>query len=98
MLNSMLMLPKEAVEIIKIVHDNFDFPADYYTAFENAIEALEKQVPKEPTHEATKFECFTCPTCKNVVDEFTDFIGQKVRVELPYCKLCGQKLKWGEDD
>lgn len=60
-----------------------------------ACEALEKQVPKEPTHEATKFECFTCPTCKNVVDEFTDFIGQKVRVELPYCKLCGQKLKWG---
>ena len=63
-----------------------------------ACEALEKQIPKEPTHEATKFECFTCPTCKNVVDEFTDFIGQKVRVESPYCKLCGQKLKWGEED
>ena len=59
-------------------------------------EALEKQIPKKVTHEATLYHCCTCPTCKNVIDEFTDFTGKKYRVTVQYCKFCGQKLDWSD--
>lgn len=58
------------------------------------IKALEKQVPQKPTHEASLPQCFTCPTCKNVIDEFTEFAGKRVRVTVQHCKFCGQALDW----
>lgn len=66
----------------------------------NAIEALEKQIPKKITHEATLQRCATCPTCKNVLDEFIEFIpGQpKIRVTFTNCHFCGQALDWSEDN
>jgi hypothetical protein len=63
---------------------------------DTALSALEKQIPKKLTHEATLYKCFTCPNCKNVVDEFIDFRGEKTRVITPYCKFCGQNLDWGD--
>ena len=60
-------------------------------------EAVEKQIPKKVTHEASIFECCTCPNCRNVVDEFTDFNGQRVRVTHNNCKFCGQALDFGSD-
>ena len=66
----------------------------------NAIEALEKQIPKKITHEATLQRCATCPTCKNVLDEFIELIpGQpKIRVTFTHCHFCGQALDWSEDN
>ena len=58
--------------------------------------AVEKQIPKKPTHEATKIECCTCPDCKNVIDEFETFWGQKIRVCVQFCKYCGQAIDWGD--
>jgi hypothetical protein len=65
-----------------------------------AIKALEKQIPKKPTHEASLYKCLTCQTCKNVIDEFTEFIpGQpKIRVKTIHCKFCGQALDWGDTE
>ena len=65
-----------------------------------AMEALERQVPKKPTHEASIYKCCTCPNCKNVVDEFIEFvpIQPKVRVTTDYCKFCGQALDWSDTD
>ena len=65
-----------------------------------AISALEKQIPKKVTHEATLYRCTTCPTCKNVIDEFIEFIpGQpKIRVQTIHCKFCGQALDWGDGE
>lgn len=64
------------------------------------IEALEKQIPKKITHEATLQRCATCPTCKNVLDEFIEFIpGQpKIRVTFTNCHFCGQALDWSDDN
>lgn len=56
---------------------------------ELAIKALEKQVPKKPTHEATIQECHTCPSCKNVLDRFDKTL---------YCFFCGQRLDWSDED
>ena len=66
----------------------------------NAIVALEKQIPKKITHEATLQRCATCPTCKNVLDEFIEFIpGQpKIRVTFAHCHFCGQALDWSENN
>ena len=66
----------------------------------NAIVALEKQIPKKITHEATLKRCATCPTCKNVLDEFIELIpGQpKIRVTFTHCHFCGQALDWSDDN
>ena len=66
----------------------------------NAIVALEKQIPKKITHEATLQRCATCPTCKNVLDKFIEIIpGQpKIRVAFTNCPFCGQALDWSDDN
>ena len=61
------------------------------------MQALEKQIPQKVTHEATIYSCCTCPNCKNVVDEFTEYCGKKVRVTYAYCRYCGQALDWGDE-
>ena len=66
-------------------------------ARELAISALEMQIPKKVTHEATLYKCCTCPNCKNVVDEFIEFMGNRCRVTPTYCKYCSQALDWCED-
>ena len=54
---------------------------------ELAIEALEKQIAKKVTHEATIQKFHTCPNCKNVLDRFDKTL---------YCWFCGQKIDWNE--
>lgn len=69
----------------------------YCQAMDKAIKAVKKTIPQKVTHEATLYKCCTCPNCKNVVDEFTDFLGKKVRVQFKYCNICGQALDWSEE-
>lgn len=66
-------------------------------ALDKAIAAVEKTIPQKVTHEATLYRCCTCPRCKNVVDEFAEFLGKKVRVQLKYCNFCGQALDWSDN-
>lgn len=62
-----------------------------------SLEALRKRNPTMVTHEASIYACHTCPSCKNVVDEYEEFIpGQKIHVQPQWCKFCGQALKWEE--
>lgn len=69
-----------------------------YNALLQARYALEQRIPAMVTHEATLHRCCTCPSCKNVVDEFTEFVpGQKIRVQVNWCRFCGQALKWGDE-
>lgn len=73
---------------------------DLMLALDMGIAALEKQIPKKITHEATLQRCATCPTCKNVLDEFIKFIPDqpKIRVTFTHCHFCGQALDWGETE
>ena len=80
------MTNKEAIETIKIAiaEVEWEYPMDYAAAFETAIEALEKQVPKKPVK-------LNCPRCRfNGIDNswwvFT------------YCPECGQRIDWGEEE
>ena len=65
--------------------------------FAIAADACRKRTPTMVTHEASIYACHTCPSCKNVVDETTEFVpGQKIRVQNQWCRFCGQALKWEE--
>lgn len=74
------------------VEDNFS------EAEEFAIEALEKQIPKMITHEATLYKCCTCPNCKNVIDKFEKWEENRVRITYKYCYFCGQALDWSDTE
>lgn len=91
------MTPKEAYKILK---NTFITTRGSHVAYSKALHlamaALQKQIPQKPTREASLYRCLTCPTCKNVIDEFAEIVpGQKVRVQTPNCKFCGQTIDWG---
>ena len=101
----MSMTIKEAIRALHLPGDhirNYDEYGIYIDdelkeAMQMAKTALRKQNPTTVTHEASIYACHTCPTCKNVVDETTEFIpGQKINVHPQWCKFCGQALKWEE--
>lgn len=94
------MTLQEAINIIEDVtwQDNGRHYGKIVPAREIAISTLEKQIPIKVTHEATLYKCCTCPNCKNVVDEFTEFMGNRCRVTPAYCKYCGQALDWSDTE
>ena len=81
------MKPEEAIEIIKIAiaEVEWDYPIDYTVAFEEAIKALEKQIPKKPIDNIER-EWFECPTCGRII--VTYHAGKRHHCE------CGQALDW----
>ena len=85
------MTNAEAKETIKtaIAEVEWNYPMDYTIAFETAIEALEKQIPKKPiyTNEGTVTRC---PVCEAI------HLRCISSVEVDYCERCGQALDWSE--
>ena len=84
-------------ENIAILESQEPEDAGYYLQLEHektVLDALEKQMPKTVTHEASLYRCCTCPTCKNVVDKFEKWGESNVRITYQYCHFCGQKLDW----
>lgn len=70
-------------------------------ALDDAIELLkehEKEIqyrtPKKITHNATKIDYATCPSCGNIVGETQIMGDSKVLIQWKYCKFCGQELDW----
>lgn len=87
------MTPQEAIETIKIaiaeVEWNYDI--SYAVAFEKAIEALEKLIPKKPTplvniYPPNQHECPVCGCGLRVNEKWKD----------KYCCNCGLFLDWSE--
>lgn len=58
-------------------------------AYEKAIIALEKQIPKKPHKNYEKVNLKWCE-CGNYLGELKN--------EQNYCKRCGQALDWGEEE
>lgn len=56
-----------------------------------AINALEKQIPKEPHKNFEKFSGVWCSCGK--------YLGKGYFVDKPsYCQDCGQKLDWSDEE
>ena len=92
------MTPNEAIEIIKIAIADVElnYPLDYSIAFEKAIEALEKQIPKRAI--STYKENYKCPTCESYIDITDDDLYVYEIIPPAYCPNCGQALDWGETE
>ena len=87
------MTLEEAISIVKcaIGEVEWNYPIDYAEAFEVAIEALEKQIPKRAILDAifpSGIEWYLCPTCNYNNIEKSD----------SYCHACGQALDWRETE
>ena len=74
---------------IAIAEVEWEYPMQYAEAFDVAIEALEKQIPKKPklvnedyTMDGIWVKDFECPSCGNPY------------VDDSYCQTCGQRLDW----
>ena len=97
------MTPKEAIEIL--MSDEKLAEIEYYGGFEGqkkvsklyseafdmAIEALEKQIPKKPIksdREIRYCEVWKCPKCG------FEWSGRVV----DYCYKCGQAIDWSGDE
>ena len=82
------MTPEEAIKTIQvaIAEVEWEYPLDYSVAFETAIEALDKQIPKKVTKSA-------CPSCNRI---FLFRHGEKRKGD--YCDNCGQALDWSENN
>ena len=87
------MTNKEAIETIKIAmaEVEWNYPMDYAVAFETAIEALEKQIPKKPLY-TNKGTVTRCPVCEAI------HLRCISSVEVDYCERCGQAIDWSEED
>ena len=98
------MTNEEAIKTIElaIAEVEWNYPMDYAIAFETAISALEKQIPKKPiphivqTVEAPiKIGCgrwgkgttvYECPNCKECVSKI-----------YKHCPNCGQALDFNSN-
>lgn len=95
------MKPQEAIGIMKIAlaEVEWEYPMDYAAAFETAIEALEKQVPKKlnymPDDDTCVYYHWECPECGNY---YSHSIKKGIRAlygnSAVYCSRCGQRLAW----
>ena len=99
----MSMTIQQAIRVLNLPGDHIKDYEEYGPGIDDELReaifmakaALRKRNPTMVTHEASIYACHTCPSCKNVVDETTEFIpGQKIRVQVQWCKFCGQALKW----
>ena len=82
------MKPEEAIKTIKIAlaEVEWNYPMDYTVAFEEAIKALQKQIPKKPVDNPEN-GWFECPNCGLIV---WVYYGTG---ETHHCD-CGQRLDW----
>ena len=80
------MTAEEAIKTIQvaIAEVEWEYPLDYSIAFETAIEALEKQIPKKLKDDGWLY----CPIC-----------GRDVLMDrFNYCPDCGQALDWSDNN
>lgn len=65
-------------------------------AYDMAIKALKKQIPKKPIDKIDPMfgdSCIVCPNCEN-----TDIASPFTHSIFKHCPNCGQSLDWSDTD
>ena len=80
---------KEVIKTLELAKAEveWDYPMDYAVAIDEAIKAIDKQIPKKPE---LKGEYYVCPVC-GVYQETSE--GNP-----PYCINCGKRLLWEAEE
>lgn len=90
------MTKEEAIKTIKIAvaEVEWNYPMDYAIAFETAISALEKQIPKKPFlySFSESHDTYTYFKCPNLCDTFCE-----VKNNMNFCPNCGQALDFNSN-
>ena len=83
------MTNQEAIDTIKtaIAQVEWEYPMDYAAAFDMAIKALEKRIPK-PIKQPMDVGSHLMGKCTNCFHVLTQ------EDHPAYCGICGQKVKW----
>ena len=78
------MTNEEAIKTIEvaIAEVEWNYPMDYAVAFESAVSALKKQIPKKPIINERKIQCI------NGHNQPTQ--------HYKYCPMCGQLMDWSD--
>lgn len=95
------MTYEEAIKTIKIAKAEveWNYPMDYVIAFDKAIEALEKQIPKKPVNIEDKM--WGCPICSNhLLRKWREYPTELMpkSLGLPHCTSCGQAIDWSDEE
>lgn len=86
---------KEVIKTLELAKAEveWDYPMDYAVAIDEAIKAIDKQIPKKPKlHREFEVlgiihEIYLCPSCGAMLDN------------EDYCMSCGQAIwKWGKNE
>lgn len=78
------MTNEEVIKTIEvaIAEVEWNYPMDYAVAFESAVSALKKQIPKKPIINERKIQCI------NGHNQPTQ--------HYKYCPMCGQLMDWSD--
>lgn len=86
-------------QIIKLQHQiyknwggDIELEADeHYEALDEAIDAIEKQIPKKPAEMKVDEYCvdWVCQKCERF---------HRTEWKMAFCSSCGQAIKWGKNE
>ena len=89
--------PKTAISILNSARPRKGSYGRLQVAFDMAVKALEKQIPKKPKEYEDRF--YGCPNCANPLmhkwEKYPSVLMSNSQ-GLPYCLNCGQALDWSE--
>jgi len=99
------MEPEEAIRILEVAKAECEWnvPLEYQAAFDAAIEAMEKHMPKKPGYTKLMYKCNgedieinhpECPYCRTHGLSLWD---AAIPVGDKYCKRCGQAIGWEDE-
>ena len=89
------MTNEEAIRVIEVTKAECEWnaPLDYQTAFDVALKALEKQIPRKVIGE--HYAHMRCPSCNHRIPSG---LGSSSRRRDNWCNYCGQKILWSDED
>ena len=82
---------REAIEVLEVAKAEveWNYPLDYATNIDLAIEALKKQIPKKPIYGSDEQDYVKCGLCEYELGHMDDYFCLD-----NYCPNCGQKIDW----
>ena len=102
------MTANEAIKMLEIQKPAYgckEYKKPLMYAYEMAIKALEKQIPKKPNKAidsswGIQKEAHTCPVCDYYLTEVHFIEPQKIESnkKITYCETCGQAIDWSDEE